>query len=173
MENMETKMKKRLMVICLLLNLNFIFGNDFVKIAYLKNQKDTDSLYLRKDEEVAPYDDNSKNIMLFSPNGELFIHCIDLNKILKSNSNSKKFEFLQKTDFLESCKIECLVDVGKSWFLFCGALGRFKIFDSNFSLKASIRMLNWDFYLDNNISENYYDEENDILFFRDKQKKNP
>lgn len=163
-------MKKVLTVLfCLVLSAG-LFSQEFKleKILEIKNSQNEIELLTRPDEAVAPYDDDSKNIMKFSPDGQLFIHDVDMNRIITIDLNSNKVDFVGETDFLEIYKCEFLTSVGVEYLLFTGRSGRFVIVDKNLKLKAKIKIYEWDNMIDNIPSETFFSEEVGILFFRDK-----
>lgn len=166
-------MKKVLTVLfCLVLSAG-LFSQEFKleKILEIKNSQNEKELLTRPDEAVAPYDDDSKNIMKFSPDGRLFIHDVDMNKIITIDLNSNKVDFVGETDFLEIYKCEFLTSVGDEYLLFTGRSGRFVIVDKNLKLKAKIKIADWNKEIINIPEESFYDEIEDVLFFRDSNKK--
>ena len=162
-------MKKVLTVLfCLVLSAG-LFAQEFKleKILEIKNSQNEKELLTRPDEAVAPYDDDSKNIMKFSPDGRLFIHDVDMNKIITIDLNSNKVDFVGETNFLEIYKCEFLTSVGDEYLLFTGRSGRFVIVDKKLKLKAKIKISDWGNMIDNIPSETFFSEEVGILFFRD------
>lgn len=164
---MEVKMKFKYILLFLFTSFSLTAEEvPLIKELIIENTIETGNLYIRREYEVQPQDDITGNIIVISPEGNIYIHCRDQGNLYEVNQETKKIEFLTKTSFLESDVSECLEAATDDLFIFCGSWNRVKGVDKSFNTVFSTNSLNWSKRL--NFGKVYYDEKTDVLFFCDK-----
>jgi hypothetical protein len=165
------KMKKIFLGFIFFITTNVFAQTIFIqnKICEFENREEEGFLFLRKSSEVSDSEfDITGNGIKFDENGNLYFIQSDTHKIYQFDLNQKKLAFIKNIDFLENGS-EGISKISDKYYFCTGAYGRFKLLDKNFNLKFKIKMLNWNMRLDT--EESFYDESNDILFFRDSEQK--
>ena len=141
------------------------FAQDFEMKQIAKFENDKNKVYIRRYEEVAPQDDISKNYLIFTAKGDLFIYQADTSRMIYLNKN-----FALEKDVKMNLLIgpyDCKYT--ENHLLMSDKSGRIYLFDLQLNRKAYFETFN---VLDTNntgvwLGECYYDESADILFFRD------
>lgn len=165
---METEvMKKKILLLFFLLSNIFVYSEDYKtkKIGNLSNTKD--SIIIRKENEVAPQDDGTGNLISINDKGEIFIFNVDKSELFKiidgisiEKYNSFSFEKASEKIFWN-----------RNSYLAYGYMDY--IHKYNFDNKLLFLVKGRDFF--NNsigyIVYLYYDEESDILFLKDSDEK--
>ena len=164
MGNLETEMKKIIFFIIFCIILNSIWCEDahLEKIMSINNGINDNELVVRNhlDED----DDITGNVMKISPKGEIFIHCRDKHEIYNTDVVNKKLIPVFNSKFLPQETYAIFFESLENSFLFLGYSGRLYLIDKNYNLKFKTEILH---YMDIRIIAAYYDEDSDIVFFRD------
>ena len=165
---METKIMKKL---CFILVIFFIalnlFGQEVTtkKISEYQMGTSQEGIYLRRYEEVAPADDITKNYLIFNTNGDLCIYQADTSRMIYLNKDFKIYNEVIMNLLIGP--YDCMYT--NNHLLMSDKSGRIYLFDSELKRKAYFETFGV-FNTDNTgiwLSETYYDESSDILFFRD------
>ena len=159
-------MKKRFCIFNLFIIVScFLLAEDYKleKIIEFKQGKLDEGLYIRKKEEVAPYDDFTAQYINFDKNGDLYFFQNDSARIIKL-SNSTIEEKCQIKGFE---KWPCDLFYGKDYFIISGMGDGCHKFSFNGKRLFEVHISSFIGKF-TEINYFYYDEETDILFLQDK-----
>ena len=141
------------------------FAQDYEMKQIAKFENDKNKVYVRRYEEVAPQDDISKNYLIFTTKGDLCMYQADTSKMIYLN---------KKCALEKEVKMNLLIGpydckYTENHLLMSDKSGRIYLFDLDLKPKAYFETFDV-FDTDNTglwLSETYYNESSDILFFRD------
>lgn len=159
-------MKKTLCIFNLFIIVScFLFAEDYKleKIIEFKQGKFEEGLYIRKNEEVAPYDDFTAQYINFDKNGSLYFFQNDSARIIKLSNSSIE----------EKCQIKgfekwpCDLFYGEDYFIISGMGDGCHKFSFNGKRLFEVHISSFIGKF-TEIKSFYYDEETDILFLQDK-----
>lgn len=153
-------MKKQILFFLSLLFVYTIFAeNKESKIVCYENSKE--GIYIRKSQDVNPYDDETGNKLYFTDDGKLVIYQID-SQIVFSFENANYQVINEKKDY-KLPFLSCLRVLGKEVYIFQNQYNNcFAISEKTGEKKFYIEEY------DISINGIYYNEEQNILFFTDK-----
>lgn len=156
-------MKKILLIIISYFFIFEIYALD--KIAEFENKKEENCFFIRKETELDPMEDSTGTGLKIDDSGYFFVIQSDMNILYKLNMKDYSLTKMHDTLFLEwACEgINTISDN----YIFCSGLkGRFQILDRDYNIKSKIRL--FDLGIDINTKNAYYNEENDVILFTDR-----
>ncbi|MBQ0167160.1 MAG: hypothetical protein KBT02_08640 [Treponema sp.] len=162
-------MKRRILVIIFLVVLMVLQvtaeDHPLVKLFEFENKNELGQFFKRPDSEIGPYEEKgSGSGILIDTEGNAYMVQSDLYVINNFNLENGKRTFLHDLDFL-NCEVGFNAITEKYYFFDGGTSGRAKLYDKNFNLIFSVNLLSWPLRL--SVKGTYYDEQCDVLFFRD------
>lgn len=132
----------------------------FVKLLELENSSEEGKLYIKKQD---PEEDKvSGSGIKFDSLGNAYMIQSDTDSMYTFDISNGNTVFLHDLKFLEW---EGFNSATENSYFFSGGYGRAKLVDKNFNMVFKVRMLDWPMRLDT--VNAYYDEQCDVLFFRD------
>ncbi len=157
-------MKKILFFVILCLISICSFAQDFEMKQIGGFENDRKQISMRKQEEVAPQDDETGNRLLFNENGELFIYNWDKLTTFKLSDKNSFIKVDSEFDFSDLPCLHGLHRVSNEYLYYTWTITSYmainqKTGDKKF--QVSLNDIFWNDFI-------YYDENTDILFFHDK-----
>ena len=159
-------MKRRILVIILLIGFMTlqVFAEDYplVKLFEFENKREQGYLFRRQNSELAPQDDGTGSGIMFDTNGNPYMTQTEMMALYRLDMNTGSLTYYHDLNFLDWAGLDTITEK----HIFCsGAMGRFQLLDKDFNFIFKVRMLNWPMRM--STKEAYYDEQCDVLFFRD------
>lgn len=150
------------MILCLISICSFAQDFEMKQIGGFEN--DRKQISMRKQEEVAPQDDETGNRLLFNENGELFIYNWDKLTTFKLSDKNSFITVDSEFDFSDLPCLHGLHRVSNEYLYYTWTITSYmainqKTGDKKF--QVSLNDIFWNDFV-------YYDEDTDILFFHDK-----
>ena len=140
------------------------FAQDFEMKLIGGFENDRKQISMRKQEEVAPQDDETGNRLLFNENGELFIYNWDKLTTFKLSDKNSFIKVDSEFDFSDLPCLHGLHRVSNEYLYYTWTITSYMAINQKTGDKKFQVSLN-DIFLNDFI---YYDENTDILFFHDK-----